>query len=77
MNEQGEIPAVDVGAEPVKAKKDYDWIPVSLPKELVARIDAMYVAKGIKSRAAYVRAAILVQLEKDGTTDVPDPGVPL
>ena len=76
MTEQGEIP-VGVDVEPVKAKKEYDWIPVSLPKELVAKIDAMYVAKGVRSRAAYVRSAILVQLAKDGTTDVPDPGVPL
>jgi len=76
MTEQGEIP-VGVDVEPVKAKKEYDWIPVSLPKELVARIDAMYATKGVRSRAAYVRSAILVQLAKDGEGNGPEPGVPL
>ncbi len=76
MTEQGEIPVgVDVPVE--KAKKDYAWIPVSLPKELVARIDAISSAQNRK-RAGYVRAAVVAQLEKDeATKDVPDPGAPL
>jgi metal-responsive CopG/Arc/MetJ family transcriptional regulator len=50
----------------VKAdKKVSDWAPVSLPKALLSRIDAVYEKLGYRSRAEYVRYAVLKQLDPD------------
>jgi metal-responsive CopG/Arc/MetJ family transcriptional regulator len=46
-------------------KKSSDWTPVSLPKGLVSRIDAVFGKLGYRSRAEYVRHAILKQLDGD------------
>ena len=46
-------------------KKGSDWTPVSLPKGLVSRVDAVYEKLGYRSRAEYVRYAILKQLDGD------------
>ncbi len=49
----------------VTEKKPSDWTPVSLPKALVLRIEAVYEKLGYRSRAEYVRYAILKQLDGD------------
>ena len=46
-------------------KKGSDWTPVSLPKGLVSRVDAVYEKLGYRSRAEYVRYAIIKQLDVD------------
>ena len=46
-------------------KRKSDWAPVSLPKALLLRVDAVYEALGNRSRAEYIRCAILKQLSED------------
>lgn len=46
-------------------KKVSDWAPVSLPKALLLRIGDVYEKLGYRSRAEYVRYAILKQLDAD------------
>jgi len=54
-----------VVSEGPKPKKESDWFPVSIPKAILPKIDAVYELKGFRSRAAYVRNAVLKQLEID------------
>ena len=46
-------------------KKESDWGQVSLPKTLLARVDELFKERGYRSRAEYVRIALLKQVDKD------------
>ena len=64
MSDEGEANQVtEVTQE--KPKKVSDWFPVSLKKDMIARIDRIFSLAGHKSRGEYVRVAVLARLEKD------------
>jgi hypothetical protein len=46
-------------------KREGNFKPVSFRKEIIARIDALWESLGYKSRAEYLKLAVLKQLEHD------------
>jgi hypothetical protein len=64
MSDEGEANPI-VGVTQEKPKKVSDWFPVSLRKDVIARIDRVFSLAGHKSRGEYVRVAVLAQLATD------------
>jgi len=60
-----EVVSEETPVEPAKPKKESQWFPVALPKVMLPRIDAVFEVKGFRSRAQYVKNAVIKQLEAD------------